>query len=118
MIACVNDRKRVISSIDKKSWTEQVINEDFNRLKQEVAADLKSGNKQQAIDRIEKYHDEKEAVNAVVGSQRIAENLDKDLKALSTFVEDTFQGAPGAVQEKQKTNAKALQYEGYRGRRQ
>ncbi|MEJ2170943.1 MAG: VWA domain-containing protein [Desulfobacterales bacterium] len=106
MIACVNDRGKVFSSIDKTSWTSKVINEDFNRLKQEVAADLKSGRKQQALDRIEQYHDEREAVNAVVGSQRIAENLDRDLKELSTFVEDTFQGAPAAVQEKQKGDLK------------
>jgi len=118
MIACVNDQSKVFSSIDEKRWTEKVINEDFNRLKQEVAADLKSGAKRQAMDRIRNYRDEQKAVNAAVGSQRIAENLDKDLEALTTYVEETFQGAPAAVREKQKANAKALQYEGYRGRRQ
>ena len=117
-IACVNDQSKVFSSIDKTSWTEKVINEDFNRLKQEVAADLKLGDKRQAMDRIQKYQDEQEAVNAAVDSQRVAENLDKDLKALTEYVEETFQGAPAAVREKQKANAKALQYEGYRGRRQ
>jgi Ca-activated chloride channel family protein len=117
-IACVNDRRRVYSSIDKKGWSDKVINEDFNRLKQEVAADIKSGNKRQAMDRIQKYHGEQEALNAVIGSQQVADNLDKDLKELTTYVEETFQGAPAAVREKQKSNAKALQYEGYRGRRQ
>ena len=117
-IACVNDQSKVFSSIDKTSWTEKVINEDFNRLKQEVAADLKLGDKRQAMDRIQKYQVEQEAVNAAVDSQRVAENLDKDLKALTEYVEETFQGAPAAVREKQKANAKALQYEGYRGRRQ
>ena len=117
-IACVNDQRKVFSSIDKTGWTEKIINEDFNRLKQEVAADLKSGDKRQAMDRIKKYHGEQEAVNAVVGSQQVADNLDKDLKELTTYVEETFQGAPAAVREKQQSNAKALQYEGYRGRRQ
>lgn len=117
-IACVNDQQKVFSSIDKTVWTEKIINEDFNRLKQEVAADLKSGDKRQAMDRIKKYHGEQEAVNAVVGSQRVADNLDKDLKELTTYVEETFQGAPAAVREKQQSNAKALQYDGYRGRRQ
>jgi hypothetical protein len=36
---------------------------------------------------------------------------------LRNVVEDTFQGAPAAVSEKQKSNSKALQYEGYSGRR-
>lgn len=117
-IACVNDQKKVYSSINKTSWSEKVINEDFNRLKQEVAADIKSGQKQGALKKIDKYYDEREAVNATVGSAHVAENLDKDLKELRTFVKDTFEGAPAAVQQKQKSNAKALQFEGYSGRRQ
>jgi Ca-activated chloride channel family protein len=116
-IACVRDPRKVYSSINKTRWTDKVINDDFNRLKQEVAADLKSGKKQKAMKRIERYYGEQQAVNAVVGSARVTENLDKDLKELETFVEETFQGAPEAVRQKQKSNAKALQYDGYRGRR-
>jgi Ca-activated chloride channel family protein len=56
-------------------------------------------------------------VNEMVGSARVTENLDKDLKELETYVEETFQGAPEVVREKQKSNAKALQFDGYRGRR-
>ena len=117
-IACVNDPDRVYSSIDKTHWSQIVINEDFNRLKQDVAADIKSGKKQEALERIEKYYDEKEAVNAVVGSAEVADNLDRDVKELEGMVKDTFKGSPAAVQQKQKSNAKSLQYEGYRGRRQ
>jgi Ca-activated chloride channel family protein len=117
-IACVNDQNKVYSSIDKTSWSQKVINEDFNRLKQEVAADIGSGEKQRALKKIDKYYEEREAVNAAVGSPHVAENLDKDLKELRTFVKDTFEGAPAAVQQKQKSNAKTLQFEGYSGRRQ
>jgi Ca-activated chloride channel family protein len=117
-IACVKDPAMVFSSIDASSWSDKVIREDFNRLKQEVAADIKAGRKQQAMSRISQYHSEQEAANAVIGSAQVAENLDKDLKELQTFVEDTFQGAPAAVRQKQNSNAKALQYEGYSGRRQ
>jgi len=116
-ISCITDQRKVFSSIDKNSWSEKVINEDFNRLKQEVAADLKSGKKQDAMQRINQYYGQQEAVNSVVGSARVAENLDKDLKDLETYVEETFQGAPEAVRQKQKINAKSLQYDGYRGRR-
>jgi Ca-activated chloride channel family protein len=48
----------------------------------------------------------------------VAENLDKDLKELRTFVKETFEGAPAAVRQKQKSNAKTLQFDGYSGRRQ
>ena len=44
-------------------------------------------------------------------------NLDRDLKDLQQTVENTFEGAPSAVAEKQKSNSKTLQYEGYQGRR-
>ena len=117
-IACVNDQKKVYSSINKTSWSEKVINEDFNRLKQEVAADIKSGEKQRALKKIDQYYEEREEVNAAVGSAHVAENLDKDLKELRTYVKDTFEGAPAAVRQKQKSNAKTLQFEGYSGRRQ
>jgi len=116
-IACVKDQRKVYSSIDKTGWSDKVINDDFNRLKQEVAADLKSGKKQTAMKRIETYYGEQQAVNSVVRSARVAENLDKDLKELEAYVEETFTGAPAAVRQKQKSNAKALQYDGYSGRR-
>ncbi|MGD9323323.1 MAG: hypothetical protein PVG26_04850, partial [Desulfobacterales bacterium] len=117
-LSCVSDRKEVYSSFNKTSWSEKVINEDFNRLKQEVAADIKSGKKQRALKKIDQYYEEREAVNMYVGSAPVAENLDKDLKELKIFVNDTFKGAPAAVQQKQKSNAKVLQFQGYSGRRQ
>ena len=117
-IACVNSQKKVYSSINKSSWSEKVIKEDFNRLKQEVAADIKSGKKQRALRKIDTYYREQDAVNAVIGSAEVAENLANDLQELKSIVKDTFEGAPAAVQHKQKSNAKTLQFEGYSGRRQ
>ena len=51
-------------------------------------------------------------------SEEVTQNLDQDLKDLRQRVEDTFHGAPAAVTaESRKTNSKAMQYEGYKGRR-
>jgi Ca-activated chloride channel family protein len=116
-IACVKNRKEVRASIDKTSWTEKVIREDYNRLKQEVSADIKAGKKQKALQRIHSYYREQESINATVDSAEVTQNLDRDLKELRQRVEDTFQGAPAEVSRKQKANSKAMQYEGYRGRR-
>ena len=91
--------------------------EDFSRLKQEVAADIKAGKKGNALQRIDSYHEEQEKVNAVVGSAKVQQNLDKDVEELRELINDTFQGAPAAVEVKQKSNSKSLQYEGYRDRR-
>ncbi len=116
-IACVKNKKEVQASIDKTSWTEKVIREDYNRLKQEVAGDIKAGKKQKALQRINRYYHEQEAINRSIASEEVTQNLDRDLKDLRERVEDTFQGAPAAVTAKQKANSKAMQYEGYRGRR-
>ena len=116
-IACVNNPKEVQASIDSASWGEKVLREDYNRLKQEVAADIKAGEKQKALQRINSYYREQESINSAVGSAEVTQNLDRDLKDLRERVEDTFTGAPSAVSRKQKTSSKALQYEGYKGRR-
>jgi len=116
-IACVKDQNEVFASIDKSEWEEKVLREDYNRLREEVATDIKKGNKKEALDRIKKYHDEQQSVNSVIGSSQVADNLDKDLEDLRGVVKQTFQGEPAEVEHKQKKNAKALQYEGYAGRR-
>ena len=116
-IACVENKKEVQASIDKTAWTEKVIQEDYNRLKQEVAADVKAGRKQNALKKIHRYYREQESINATVGSAEVRQNLDQDLKDLRQRVEETFAGEPAAVSRKQKASSKALQYEGYRGRR-
>jgi Ca-activated chloride channel homolog len=116
-IACVNNQKEVRASIDRTSWSEKVIREDYNRLKQEVAADIKSGKKQKALERINSYYHEQDSINAAVGSPEVTRNLNHDLKDLQQRVEDTFTGSAPAVSRKQKSNSKALQYEGYQGRR-
>ena len=116
-VACVDDADDVVASIRKEAWSDQVVREDFGRLKEEVAADIKGGREAQALRRIQTYRQEKKAINAVVGSARVTENLAREVDALSTYVQETFAGPAPAVAAKQKKNAKALQYDGYRERR-
>ena len=116
-VACVKNRQEVYSSIDKIGWTRKVLQEDFNKLKQEIAHDIKAGKKESALTRIDKYHKEQQEINALVDSREVEKNLKKDLEQLRDVVEDSFQGAPAAIKEKQKLNSKSLQYEGYSGRR-
>jgi Ca-activated chloride channel family protein len=116
-IACVQNQQEVFSSIDKNEWEEKVLKEDLNRLREEVASDIKTGRKAEALKRIQGYYREQQTVNSVVGSGKVATSLERDLEDLRGQVKDTFQGTPQAVQLKQKKNSKALQYEGYKGRR-
>ena len=116
-IACVKDQQQVYGSIDKEQWEEKVLKDDFNKLREEVAAEIKKGEQEKALKRIDEYYQKKQSVNAVVASPRVATSLDRDLGELRGVVNETFQGEPQEVEMKQKSNSKSLQYEGYRGRR-
>jgi Ca-activated chloride channel homolog len=116
-LACVADPKAVTASIDKGAWGDQVVQEDYNQLKEKVADDIRLGRKQSAISRINEYETQTRAVNDTVGSAKVADNLEKDVQDLRQSVEETFAGAPAAVAEKKKQRSKALQYESYQTRR-
>ena len=116
-VACVTDQDEVFASIDKSEWEEKVVHNEYNRLREEVAADIKMGREKEALDRIDDYAAKQQSINAVVGSSEVAGNLEKDVEDLRATVKGTFQGEPQEVEQKQKRNAKVLQYEGYTGRR-
>jgi Ca-activated chloride channel family protein len=116
-LACLSDEKAVMAGIDKAGWGEQVVREDYSRLKESVAEAIRQGRKQQALSTIREYEKQNRKVNAVVGSARVAKNLDQDVNRLRRSVEETFSGAPAAVAEKKKQRSKALQYESYQIRR-
>lgn len=116
-IACVKNKKEVFASMDKQEWEQKVLQEDYNKLREKVATDIKKGRKKDALEKIQQYEMEKEPVNSVLGSSKVKENLDKDLRQMRDFVEHTFSGKKQEVELKQKKNAKSLQFEGYKGRR-
>jgi Ca-activated chloride channel homolog len=117
ILACVADKRDVLSSIDQAAWGDQVVQEDYNRLKEGVADAIRKGEKDEAFKQIKEYETRTRAVNAAVGSDKVAGNLAQDLPSLRQSVEETFAGPPPAVAEKKKQASKALQYESYRMRR-
>ena len=116
-LACVADKAAVVSSIDRAAWGDQVVQEDYNQLREEVAAAVRKGEKEQALEQIHAYEARNRAINATVGSGKVADNLDQDLVRLRQSVEETFTGPPAAVAAKQKQISKSMQYESYQIRR-
>jgi len=116
-VACVKEQEEVFASIDKDEWEKKVLQDDFNKLRDEVAAEVKKGNEKEALGRIQEYYQEQQTVNSVVKSPAVRENLERDLTGLRATVSDAFQGRPEEVEVKRKEASKALQYEGYKGRR-
>jgi Ca-activated chloride channel homolog len=116
-LACVADKKAVLSSIDQSAWGDQVVQEDYSRLKERVADAIRKGEKDEALKQIREYETRNRAVNDAVKSDKVAGNLARDLPDLRQSVEETFAGPPAAVAEKKKQASKALQYESYKTRR-
>ena len=116
-IACVKDQKAALSSIRKDAWEKKVVQDEYSQLKQDVARDMKAGNAPAAMQKIDEYEVRQQAANEVVQSEVVTQNLDKDVNELRSTVQQTFTGSKEEVAEKQKSNAKALQFEGYQGRR-
>jgi Ca-activated chloride channel family protein len=113
----VADKKAVLSSIDQAAWGDQVVQEDYSQLKERVADAIRKGEKDEALKQINEYETRNRAVNAAVGSSKVAGNLAQELPTLRQSVEETFAGPPASVAEKKKQTSKALQYESYKIRR-
>lgn len=116
-VACVRDPNEVMASIDDDEWSAQILQEDYSRLKEEVAEAIRKGKKDAAMGRIRDYEQRNRAMNDRIGSAAVTQNIEVDIKALRESVEDTFAGPPAAVAEKKKQQAKTLQYESYQIRR-
>ena len=116
-VACVADPAAAMASINKNVWTDRVVKDEFGQLKEKVAKDIRDGQQSRAQQRIRDYEVKQEAINSVVGSKKVADNLSTDVKALREQVEETFAGPPAATAEKQKRVSKSLQYDSYKVRR-
>ncbi len=116
-VACVKERRQVMSSIKKDAWEDKVLKNDYSRLKNEVAADIKSGRKEKALQRIRTYQQDQTAANASVGSAKVQQNLEVEVRELEAVVNDSFAGPAPEAAMKQKKAAKKLQYQGYKGQR-
>jgi len=116
-LACVTDPGEAVSSIEEKIWTDKVLTEDFNRLREDVAGDIKAGRPKAAAEKIDRYRVKHQAINTEVKSPAVAKNLEADLKDLEETVSGTFSGDRDEIPEKQKKNSKTLQYKGYQERR-
>ena len=111
------DETAVSASIDAPVWSAKVVQEDYSRLKEEVADSIAKGEQDKALAQIHEYETRNRKINETVGSAAVADNLASDVQTLRQSVETTFTGSPTAVAEKKKQNSKALQYEGYQMRR-
>ncbi len=117
LVTRVKNEAEAQASIDGQAWERKVLQEDYNRLREAVAQDVKKGDKSAAKGRIERYRAEKQATNAQVGSAAVSRNLTSDLDALGKEVDETFAAPAAKAEEARQSKAKDLQYKAYGGRR-
>ena len=116
-VTCIEDQQKVIASIDKDTWAEQVVKDGYNKVKNDVATAIRNGRKEEAMKTIAEYEEKNQILNSSVGSALVAKNLEGDVQDLRQSVEYTFSGTPAVVAEKKKQQAKVLQYDSYKIRR-
>lgn len=114
-VALVATPAEALAAIDREAWECAVVEEEYGKLQEEVAASVRAGKREDALRSIATYAERQRATNAVVQSAAVAENL-AGLAALEADVEDAFTGADQAG--KQNQLAKARQATGYDARRQ
>jgi hypothetical protein len=65
------------AGIEKKTWSRVVLENDYDRLKPEIAADIRDGEKKKALRRLESYRQQQVQLSAVVGSTEVQRNLEQ-----------------------------------------
>jgi len=116
-IASVADKKAVFSSYDRQSWEKQVLQDEYNQLREKVAGAIREGRREDAENEILKYQTQQAEINAVMAAPSVSQHLEKDVGELRSMVSDTFSGTKEETEAKQKRNAKAMQFDAYGERR-
>lgn len=114
-VTVLEDPQAALASVDADAWSQAVLTEDYNALRQQVADSVKAGDQASAMSAIEGYNARTSAMNRVVGSEEISRNL-VDLGLLRRQVTDSFSGE--GQEAKQNVMSKSVGASAYTGRRQ
>ncbi len=97
-VAVVADASAALASVDQATWSEAVVTEEYNLLRQQVADAVKAGDKATAEASIRDYRSRTQATNSVVGSAAVDQNLG-ELGWLEQQVSDSFSGEGQAYKQ-------------------
>ncbi|MEF2143876.1 MAG: VWA domain-containing protein [Desulfovibrionaceae bacterium] len=114
-VSCIADESAAVASLRPDVWEKQVLQEEYGKLREQVAEDVMRGDEAAAMSKIENYEKKQRAYNQTAGSEKVARNLDTDLQELEAQVR--MSTAPNAAPETTKRAAKAMQSEAYDQRR-
>lgn len=113
-VTAVDHRDRFLAAVDKDAWARSVVEEDYGRLRQEVAGYVREGRREAALREIAAYRIANHAMNEAIRSDEVEANL-RDVAELEAAVEDAFAGAD--QMRKQNVLSKQEQAAGWDARR-
>jgi Ca-activated chloride channel family protein len=103
-VALVVDESSFYASVDQESWSRSVIVDQYNDLRRKVAAELKAGEVAAASERIDRFRDKTEQMNAVMRAPAVEAQLE-ELEGLEAEVDDHWTGkavmAPARIKQMQ-----------------
>jgi len=113
-VSTVADESRYLAAVDKDAWARSVIEEDYGRLRQQVASHVREGRREQALEEIADYRTANRTMNEAIQSEEVSANL-REVAELEAAVDDAFQGTN--QMHKQNVLSKAQQAAGRDARR-
>jgi Ca-activated chloride channel family protein len=105
-VASVEREKDFYASVDVDSWTRSVVVDEYNKMQERVAREVKAGNRAAALFAVAAFRDETSTLNAQLQSPAVQEKLDS-LGKLETEVASAFEGddQPARQNELSKTRS-------------
>jgi Ca-activated chloride channel family protein len=97
-VASVQREDDFVAAIDAPTWTRSVVVDAYNQMQQEVARDLKAGNREAALNRMRGFAATTEALNSRLQSAPVQEKLDA-LGKLEADVRGAFVGPNQAARQ-------------------
>ena len=86
------DRDDFLAGLDAAAWEQAVLEEEYNCMRAEVSAKVQAGDREGALQLIDSYALDNEAINYAVGSAAVEGNL-AEVQQMRAEVESTFTGA-------------------------
>ena len=115
-VACVNDEAQYLAAFNPSTWARAVQEETFNKLRQDVAKDVREGQRAEAIEKIAAFKKHHASVNATLNSSEVEEVL-QQTGDLENDVEQAFQGSAAEQSYRQNVLSKEKMATALDGRR-
>jgi Ca-activated chloride channel family protein len=90
-IACVEDKEQFYSDVDVGAWSRSVVVDTYNKMKEEVAREVKAGRRDAALQKIDEFRNETSTLNDRLRSAPVARQLGAT-DELEADVRSAFEG--------------------------